>query len=57
MLLLRAGPLSSQASPSSCHVGLRGGTAEVRDPGLLRGALPHIWDFPLSVWEDPGPSL
>lgn len=57
MLLLRAGPLSGQVSPSSCHVGLRDGTAEVRDPGLLREALPHVWDFPLSVWEDPGPSL
>lgn len=37
MLLLRAGPLSGKASLSSCHVGLWGGTAEVRDPGLLRG--------------------
>lgn len=57
MLLLWAGPLSSKASLSSCHVGLQGGTAEVRDSGLLRGPLPHIWDFPLSVQEDPGPSL
>ena len=57
MLLLWAGPLSSKASLSSCHVGLQGGTAEVRDSGLLQGPLPHIWDFPLSVREDPGPSL
>ena len=57
MLLLWAGPLSGKASLSSCHVGLQGGTAEVRDSGLLQGPLPHIWDFPLSVREDPGPSL
>ena len=57
MLLLWAGPLSGKASLSSCHVGLQGGMAEVRDSGLLQGPLPHIWDFPLSVREDPGPSL
>ena len=37
MLLMWAGPLRGQTSPSRCHVGLQGGMAEVRDLRLVQG--------------------